>query len=525
MLRLDRSMLPGFAVALITLLFGVICAAFVHQRGLATFADDSVSYLVMAQVFSPWQAASPPVAAAFPREAFYPPLLPLLLALAGAAHDIARAQVLQALLLAACLPLVYVLAQRWLQSRWTAVGAVALVASVPALWIQAKGVLSEPLFCLLLLALYWICDRHPVPPWKVALALAGLVLTRTMGLALAAAYALWALTRFGQPLRERLRAAAPAVAAALAYGVWVLLRPAATADDNVRLLMERSQSAGAGLELAASVARQVQAIAEGWVGSLMLFWVEGQPLRVILAGAVGVLALAGLALRAIEGRADAWISAAYLCVFLAWPFHEQMVRFLLPLMPILILYALDACARIARRFGRPPALAHLVLGVLLLTLTGPALAFIHLRARAGVPHAGITDWYRTPDLKQARARAQVHLDLMADMDLIRKQTRAEDRVMWVVPSYLALLADRRGVRAPPASLPPDEYRAQVRRAAPDYVFLSRYHPRDTLSDRAWQAGLNALSGRCKVIHARTLPDGTTVNTMLLQCQPSDPRGG
>ena len=48
----------GLAAGALTLAFAIACAAFVRQPTLATFADDSVSYLVMAQVFSPWQAAS-----------------------------------------------------------------------------------------------------------------------------------------------------------------------------------------------------------------------------------------------------------------------------------------------------------------------------------------------------------------------------------------------------------------------------------------------------------------------------------
>jgi len=42
----------------------------------------------MAQVFSPWQAASPAVSAAFAREAFYPPLFPVVLRVgrSGAPH-------------------------------------------------------------------------------------------------------------------------------------------------------------------------------------------------------------------------------------------------------------------------------------------------------------------------------------------------------------------------------------------------------------------------------------------------------
>ncbi|MBC7802823.1 MAG: hypothetical protein H7Y16_03015, partial [Candidatus Parcubacteria bacterium] len=149
---------PAHAVVAITLCFGLFCALFVRQPGLASFADDSVSYLVMAQVFSPYQAASQAVAAAFAGEAFYPPLFPAVLALAGAAHDIAWAHVLTALLLAAGLPLAYVLGRHWLDDRRQAAAAVLCIALLPALWVNAKGILSEPLFCLLLLATLWVLE-------------------------------------------------------------------------------------------------------------------------------------------------------------------------------------------------------------------------------------------------------------------------------------------------------------------------------------------------------------------------------
>ena len=141
-----RRLLPDLALAALVAAFAFACARFVWQPTLATFADDSVSYLVMAQVFSPYQAASPAVIEAFPREAFYPPLFPLLLALAGAAHDIAWAHVATALMLAAALPFVYLLGVRWLGGRGAALAAVACIALAPSLWINSKGILSETLF-------------------------------------------------------------------------------------------------------------------------------------------------------------------------------------------------------------------------------------------------------------------------------------------------------------------------------------------------------------------------------------------
>ena len=516
-----RSAWPGIVAAALCALFALACMRFVWQPTLASFADDSVSYLVMAQVFSPYQAASPPVAAAFAREAFYPPLYPLLLALAGAAHHAAWAHAVTALLLAASLPFAYLLGCRWLGSRGAALAAVVCIALLPSLWVNSKGILSETLFCLLLVSTFLYLEKDRTASWALALLLAAMALTRTAALPMLAGFAVWALTRHGIPLPERVRAVVPALAAVIAYGLWVLLRPSMTEDDYARILVERGQGflegpGGMLASLAASLLRQANALAEGWVGTLTLFWVEGQPLRPLLAGVVGALALGGLALRLARGRADGWMMAAYLATLLAWPFYEQMGRFLFPAVPVLVLYAFLAAGEALRRLARPAALAHALLAALLLTLSVPAMAFIYQRSQAVGPVVEMTEWYRTPDLARARSRSQVHLDLLDDMQAIRGLTQPQDRVMWVAPSYLALLAGRQGIAAPDARLGPEAYREAVRRSGADYVFLSRYHPRDTIRDTAWQSGIRALAADAKAVHTRTQDGGSIVSSILLK---------
>jgi len=518
-----RPALPGIAIAVLTLAFACACALFVWQPTLATFADDSVSYLVMAQVFSPYQPASAAVAAAFAREAFYPPLFPLLLALAGVAHHTAWAHALTALLLAASVPLVYALGLRWFEDRRAAAAAALCVVLLPSLWVNAKGILSEPLFCLLLLATFCAVDasekeRNGI--WLLGLLMAAMALTRTAALPMIALYGLWALTRRGATPASKARAAVPALAAFAAYAVWVLLRPGATADNYARIVFEQ---AGAFLSeqnplaaIGASLLKQAHAVAEGWVGSLLLYWVEGRPLRAVLAGAVGGLAIAGMVLRLLAGKADGWMMAGYLAVFIVWPFYDQMGRFLFPVLPVLVLYAFLAAGAALRALGRPPVYGQGLLVALVLSLTLPALAFIHQRAQAPGRITEIVDWYRTPALGEARARAQVHLDLLADMEEIRRLTRAEDRIMWVVPSYVALLAGRRGIAAPEPGLASQAYRQAVRNSGADYVFLSRYHPRDTIRTLAWQAGTRALADGAKVVHLRTQDGGSVVTSMLLK---------
>ena len=136
------------------------------------------------------------------------------------------------------------------------------------------------------------------------------------------------------------------------------------------------------------------------------------------------------------------------------------------------------------------------------------------RAQAPGRHAEIIDWYSTPNLVEARARAQRHLDLFADMEEIGRLTRPEDRVMWVAPSYLALLAGRRGIAAPDPALPPAAYREAVRASGADYVFLSLYHPRDTIRTSAWQAGTNALLSNATIVRARAQDGGVATSILL-----------
>ena len=516
-------MLPDIAVVILTLAFGLVCADFVWQPTLPTFADDSVSYLVMAQMFSPFGPVSQAVAEAFPRDAFYPPLFPLILALAGAAHNTAWAHALTALLLTASIPLIYLFGIRLLEDRRAAAVATLCVVLLPSLWVNAKGILSEPLFCLLLVATFCILERNANGRgrlWQLAILMAAMALTRTVALPMIAAYGLWALTRRGTPLAARARAALPALAAVAAYAIWVLLRPVATADNYARIVLAQG-SAFLGAEnpwtaIGASLLRQANAGAEGWISSLLVFWVEGRPLRVVLAGAVGCLALAGMVQRLLAGKADSWMLATYLVIFLIWPFYDQMGRFLFPVLPVLILYAFQASATALRALGRPPGLGPALLAVLMFSLTVPALAFILQRSQAEERFAEFIDWYRTPDLTAARNRVQVHLNLLADMAAIKALTRPEHRVMWVAPSYIALLADRRGIPAPDERLSPEAYRKAVFESGADYVFLSAYHPRDTLSDSAWQAGLQALTGYAQTVHVRTNPGSSTASSMLLK---------
>jgi hypothetical protein len=88
------------------------------------------------------------------------------------------------------------------------------------------------------------------------------------------------------------------------------------------------------------------------------------------------------------------------------------------------------------------------------------------------------EYYRIPFRPDAEAAATRQLLGFDDLSRIRDTTPEDARVMSYGPVYIALLASRRGV---PLDYPVDaaDMASQVRRTHPDYIYLSRIHPRDS----------------------------------------------
>jgi len=133
------------------------------------------------------------VAEAFAREAFYPPLYPLILGLAGAAHSLALAHAATR----CCSPHRCRSPMPWARAGWRAGdgGGGDRRHRQPAVAVDPhERILSEPLFCLLLLAAILAlesADGRARKAWLLALLLAALALTRTVALVVVAGYALW----------------------------------------------------------------------------------------------------------------------------------------------------------------------------------------------------------------------------------------------------------------------------------------------------------------------------------------------
>lgn len=197
-----------WCVAGLLLLAAIAVAAFRFTAidRLATFGDDSVSYLLLAQCWSPWHATSAVIQEACARE-HYPPLFPMVLAVFGASHDFLlahRASVI--LFLSAVVALFFFVRQH---IRWTpaALLIALLFGCAPLTWTQMLGINSENLFILLSLAALIVHHRllekrEPDPRGGLLLGLivGAMVLTRAIGIGMAGA--LVAAAVFGDKRRR-----------------------------------------------------------------------------------------------------------------------------------------------------------------------------------------------------------------------------------------------------------------------------------------------------------------------------------
>lgn len=484
------------ALCALAALAGAFAIQFAWQPGLASLYDDSVSYLIMAQAFSPYAAASAPVIAAWPHEK-YPPLFPLLIALGGGAHDWRIAHAWVGVAFAASVFLLGIHARNATRSTRIAWAAALVFAWMPGAWLNMKGILSEfPFMALTFATLVWHAKTRAEAPSRtnyvvLGALLAAVLLTRTIGVALLAAIAAAELARSVkgyEPARARQAPWALAIPVGAA-SLWYLARPAGGDDAYLAFGAGVAQGAverGARWTLSL-MAMNFAALLDAWFTALLIYW--GEPWRpaFLAASFVGASGAAGAITRASRGEADGLYVLAFVAILVAWPFPGQMYRLALPVMPLMLVHALWAWQRILVRFaGETRALRWTPYASLLpLVLCVPAVLFyIVERAKLSGPsndmgyrHGDIAEFYRIPERRGAEASAQQQIDIFEDLAQIRRTTPESARVMWYAPNYVALLAGRSGVALERGE--PGAMTAQIRAAKPDYVYIASVHPRDS----------------------------------------------
>ncbi len=389
--RKDNFSLVAAGLALLHFLLGLI----VFEPTLFP-GGDNAAYLILGEALRTGEGYRDLYLPGTPLHDKYPPVLPSLLALSGWVGGVIVAKVL---MLACTAGVVWVTALfgRRLAGKGPALAAAGVLAVNPTLLEYGHYILSEAPFTLFVTLALWLALRDDRKGVVLALTAAALAfMTRTAGVALLLALPLaWLLEGHGR--RRALGAAGTAVGV---VGGWVLYqRWAAPGRDGylTELLLANPYDAGAGnVDLGGLI---VRAADNSWryVESVLPQTLAGpgalggaSGVSMVLGLAVAAAALAGWTLRVREGLRPAEVFAfLYTGVILTWPPAWTDRRFLLPLLPVLLVLAFVAVWRLASRsrawIGWAAPIVVAVFGVAWVAETAPDRIVCAAAYRAGRP--------------------------------------------------------------------------------------------------------------------------------------------
>jgi len=342
---------------------------------------DNAGYMILAESIGSGQGYRDLYLPGAPRHAQYPPLYPTLLAIVRLfGGGLITFKILSLVLTSASLVFIFLLARSRLDSV-VALSVVAPVALNPVLLYYSHWVLSEGLFVLLTLMALWASERM-TGSWRwlgIALLAALLAyLTRAAGLPMLAALAVALLWR-----RAWRRSGVVVGVILLVVGAWWIWGKLAASESaqmySSNLLLVDPYRPDLGYVGPGDLVARV-------VNNVRLYSIEVLPeslAGVAPGGGVSLVAiLAGLLLAALA--LVAWVrdvrkvrpleifTLFYAGLIFLWPQVWTDRRFLLPLLPVLILYGAAGivwCFDVLR--ARRPLWALPVLGVLLALLTVP----------------------------------------------------------------------------------------------------------------------------------------------------------
>jgi hypothetical protein len=470
--------------------------------------DDGVVYLLTARHYAPWIAPDA-VAAAIASDSAFPPLYPVVLALAGAAQGGIAAHGVMVL----CLVLALLAMYAWLLAlgigALTAAGAAALFALCPGtVWLMFN-ILSEPLYVAFSLAtcvIFVRSERRPAATpdassFGAAALVAAAILTRSAGITFLAPLAVY-LWR-----RHRARGLALLAGAVLPQVIWTIAHPSSSPIGYSAILREAAPylTRDPGFLLA-----QAMTLAQGLRENLFLAspWI---------AAPLVAVALAGAAARAARWHADAIALLCYLALLLIWPYPGEAQRLAWVSVPLLLGNLLWAARWIGDRWGttapaitsRLPAL--IVVAMALAVAPSPALLAERwfspeAAARPELRHVGA--WYM-PRAKDAHRYAPMEHALAQAFREFGQRMPAGECTLSIQPRLATYYAGRRSILPPPPERDAAGFEESLRWRACRYVVMVNavsdrgpvpFYPLDRLGDR-----LEILERRTVVIGGQELP--------------------
>ena len=176
---------------------------------------------------------------------------------------------------------------------------------------------------------------------------------------------------------------------------------------------------------------------------MMYYWNDQTIVAQSLFLLVGLLSLCGLVVRIKQLQFDAIYILFYLFILLIWPHPTHSIRFIYPVLCILIMYAFYALYFFIKHVDRANALLSMAMLLVLIAVL-PTLSYTWNRYQTGKPwgYHHIVDFYYIPDLAKAKRAAGILLAMFWEMKNLGEITEPDAVIMYFQPAHIFLLADR-----------------------------------------------------------------------------------
>ena len=178
--------------AALLLLIGIAYVVWSWTDQLGDYSGDNAFYLLTARHFSPWSPADP-VAAYFAKTTLFPPLYSMLLAVFGGAESVRIAHEITTAFLILTLVALWCWLRGLRQPMAIAVGIPLIFALLPGTYRLALAIRSENVYCFFVVAAFACVTAFERNGrlgwlWTAAACISAAVLTRSVGVALVAAW-------------------------------------------------------------------------------------------------------------------------------------------------------------------------------------------------------------------------------------------------------------------------------------------------------------------------------------------------
>ena len=393
----------------------------------AGFTWDDTWYLWMAEWYS-GRTDFQQIALSMMQARQYPPFFPFVLSMTGEVlFDIKPGLLMNAAFLATGTGVAMVWLMHEGTTRVAAILGGALIMFNPTALAFLPALMSEPLFILLTVMAILLAslDRESFTVWFATGLLAGLsVATRSAGWALVAAL----LVQLVLQRKPRLLLFyLPGLAMGL-LGIVYLKAGLPGAQNYLQGYLENLSSLGWTFLL-----NQAGAIMAGW-----------HQLWGSVAGAVVavVIVVPGLIIRLVRARADAWYVVISFIMLMAWPFPEQMSRFLWVLLPAFLLAAQTSTELVGDRRRRASiSIAALALIMVISIPGGVGKSLDRLLDPPGAElnHLSrLASWTRSDDRETGRMNLRVRQQFLNDMEHIKEIAKPEFCIHSELPAMVSI---------------------------------------------------------------------------------------